>query len=169
MTRASAGDAAATDALAAALRPHLVKMAAYYARRCGEDPDDLLQEAWLGLLEALPALDPRIGSPEQYLIRRAKWRLLDWVKRARLRRCAPLAELPDGEPVAAPPEALSSACVSAFMRGLTAPQQELLRCLMDGLTWREAGSVLGCTSANVAYHVRRIRQRYEAWNGEQVL
>ena len=28
-------------------------MAAYYARCCGEDADDLTQEAWAGLLEAL--------------------------------------------------------------------------------------------------------------------
>ena len=36
----------------------------------------------------------------------------------------------------------------------------------DGLTWREAGSVLGCTSANVAYHMRRIRSQYAAWQEE---
>ena len=30
------------DRLIEALRPRLTKMAAYYARRCGEDADDLL-------------------------------------------------------------------------------------------------------------------------------
>ena len=78
--RARAGDPAATEAVVEALRPRLVRMAAYYARRSGEDPDDLLQEAWVGLLEALPALDLGIGSPDQYLIQRARWRLLDAVK-----------------------------------------------------------------------------------------
>ena len=34
------------------------------------------------LLEALPALDPNIGSPDQYLIQHARWRLLDAIKRA---------------------------------------------------------------------------------------
>ncbi|HET6453664.1 MAG TPA: class I SAM-dependent methyltransferase [Armatimonadota bacterium] len=29
--------------------------------------------------------------------------------------------------------------------------------------WREAGNTLGCTSANIAYHVRQIRRRYEEW------
>jgi RNA polymerase sigma-70 factor (ECF subfamily) len=62
-------------------------MAVHYARCSGEDADDLRQEAWLGLLEALPNLDVRIGDPEQYLVRYARWRLLDAVRRARLRRC----------------------------------------------------------------------------------
>jgi hypothetical protein len=31
-------------------------------------------------------------------------------------------------------------------------------------TWREAGAALGCTSANVAYHMRHIRRRYDEWN-----
>jgi RNA polymerase sigma-70 factor (ECF subfamily) len=139
-------------------------MAAYYAYRCGEDADDLLQEAWLGLLDALPSLDARIGSPEQYLIRRAKWRLLDAVKRSRVRRCASLVEeggeaAPDPEP----DEALDHAVVVEFLSQLQANQRAVLECLLDGLTWREAGRVLGCTSANVGYHVRQIRRRYEAW------
>ena len=165
--RARDGDRSATDAVAASLRPRLEKMAAYYARRCGEDPDDLLQEAWLGLLEALPSLDIRIGSPEQYLIQRAKWRLLDWVKRSRLRRCQPLEEAGTEVPTAwLVDEALAAAAVREFLVGLNPSQQTLLRCLMMGLTWREAGSVLGCTSANVAYHVRRIRRQYEVWSGD---
>jgi RNA polymerase sigma-70 factor (ECF subfamily) len=49
-------------------------MAVHYARCSGEDADDLRQEAWLGLLEALPNLDVRIGDPEQYLVRYARWR-----------------------------------------------------------------------------------------------
>ena len=35
----------------------------------------------------------------------------------------------------------------------------------DLLTTWEAGSALGCTSANIAYHVRQIRRRYERWAG----
>jgi len=142
-------------------------MAAYYARRCGEDADDLLQEAWLGLLQALPALDPRIGSPEQYLIKHARWRLLDAVKRARIRRCLPLEE--SGAPELVAPEtdeALESATVREFAGQLKEQHRELLSCLMAGLTWREAGRVMGCTSANVAYHMRQIRRQYEAWYAE---
>ena len=87
--RAKDGDPSATATLVELLRPRMVRMAAHYARCCREDQDDLLQEAWAGLLEALPALDLRIGSPEQYLIQYARWRLLDAIKRAPLRRCDP--------------------------------------------------------------------------------
>lgn len=147
------------------LRPRIEKMASYYARRCGEDADDLLQEAWLGLLQALPALDPRIGSPEQYLIKHARWRLLDAVKRARVRRTLPLEDDYD-PPAPGTEDALDTAHVKDFASGLKAQHRELLECLLAGLTWRETGRVLGCTSANVAYHVRQIRRQYEAWMGE---
>lgn len=141
-------------------------MALYYARRCGEDADDLLQEAWVGLLQAVPHLDLRIGSPEQHLIRRAKWRMLDHVKRARIRRCAPL-EFMEAEPAApAADHGLETASLEQFMARLKAPQRAVLECLLAGLTWREAGRVLGCTSANVAYYMRQIRSAYAAWEGE---
>ena len=139
-------------------------MAAYYARRCGEDADDLAQEAWLGLLEALPELDLAIGQPEHYLIARARWRMLDMVKRERVRRCSSLDDdLAESACPHTPDDALASACVSEFAEMLLPTQRTVLSCLLSGLTWREAGERLGCASANVAYHVRKIRRRYEEW------
>jgi RNA polymerase sigma factor (sigma-70 family) len=145
-------------------------MAAYYARCSGEDADDLLQEAWVGLLESLPQLDTRIGSPEQYLIQRARWRLLDAIKRARVRRCASMDEerfdqLAGGASSAPMEQALEEACLVEFTRQLKPIQRAVLECLLAGLTWREAGRALGCTSANIAYHVRQIRRAYERWVG----
>src|SRR5437870_457398 len=102
--RARSGDPAAIDRVVESLRPRLTRMAGYYARCSGEDPDDLLQEAWVGLLEALPVLDLEIGSPDQYLIQRARWRLLDAVKRQRVRRCAALDEAVVDRRVADAPE-----------------------------------------------------------------
>ena len=118
----------ANEALAAALRPRLARMAAYFGRRCGEDPDDLLQEAWLAVLEALPALDPRIGSPEQHLLRRARWRVLDSIRRSRVRRCTPLDDswLERQEEAGADTEAASSACVDEFLTGLSVPHRRLV-------------------------------------------
>ena len=170
LERARLGDRPAQTALVETLRPRLERMAAYYARQCGEDADDLLQEAWLGLLEALPSLDVRIGSPAQYLVKRARWRLLDAVKRARVRRCASLDEVatePAARSTADP--ALSGASTREFVSQLKASQRDVLECLLAGLTWREAGTVLGCTSANVAYHVRQIRRQYEAWSSGEVV
>jgi RNA polymerase sigma factor (sigma-70 family) len=165
--RARRGDPVATEAVVRALRPRLERMAAYYARCSGEDADDLLQEAWVGLLEALPVLDLTIGSPDQYLIQRARWRLLDAVKRARVRRCASLEEEAVDRVVDTIAEsAEGAACVGAFVGVLKGKQRAVLNCLLDGLTWREAGRTLGCTSANVAYHVRQIRRQYEEWCGD---
>ena len=148
-------------------------MAVYYGRRCGEDPDDLVQEAWLGLLEALPELDLAIGSPEQHLIARARWRVLDALKRARVRRCSSLDDHVSGLKSrntgainfvcsSRPDECqVETACVAEFAAQLRPNHRQVLACLMAGLTWRETGRVLGCTSANVAYHVRQIRRKYE--------
>ena len=162
--RAIDGDPLAIETIVEALRPRIARMAAYYARCCGEDADDLLQEAWVGLLQALPEVDLRIGSPEQYLIQCARWRLLDAIKRARIRRCYPLEEsVADCICRSEMDAAVDTACVSEFLAQLKATQRAVLDCLLDGLTWREAGHTLGCTSANIAYHVRQIRRQFVEW------
>ena len=146
IARAKEGDPSAMATLVELLHPRMVRMAAYYARCSREDQDDLLQEAWVGLLKALPALDLHIGSPEQYLIQYARWRLLDAIKRARLRRCDPiddtLAEQLTGPPLDA---ALASVNVAEFITRLSATQRAVLACLLAGLTWRETGDLLGCS------------------------
>ncbi len=154
----------AVAAVVESLRPRITKMAAFYARRTGHDADDLLQEAWVGLLEALPNLRLTIGSPDQHLIQRARWRLLDAVRRERLRRCVPLDDSPASDLAGQPGISLEPAAMSAFSARLSPTQREVLACLMEGLTWREAGAALGCTSANIAHHVRRIRREYEEWD-----
>lgn len=162
------GNREAKEAIVRSLRSRIAKMAAYYARCSGEDADDLLQEAWLGLLEALPELDLSIGTPEQYLIQRARWKLLDYVKRARVRRCASLDELPsEAMPHLRQDHEVTGAMVSEFEQLLKSNQRRVLKCLKDGLTWREAGDRLGCTSANIAYYVRQIKEQYRQWAGEK--
>lgn len=162
--RAKDGDPSATAALVEALRPRISRMAAHYARVCREDHDDLLQEAWAGLLEALPAVDPHIGSPEQYLIRYARWRLLDAIRRSRLRQTDALDEdAPDARAFSSLENTVAAVFVSDFLSGLKATQRAVLACLLAGLTWREAGGKLGCSSANIAYHVRQIKLQYQEW------
>jgi len=161
--RARGGDTKATKHVVEALHPRIRKMAYYYARCCGEDRDDLLQEAWVGFLEGLQEIDMTIGRPEQYLIQRARWRMLDSIKRAKVRRCSPLEDEDSNSPNASHESAVGEACVSEFTDNLQTNQRAVLDCLLKGLTWREAGHTLGCTSANIAYHVRQIRRRYEEW------
>jgi RNA polymerase sigma factor (sigma-70 family) len=162
-TCAREGVPAAKDDLVRDLQPRIEKMAAYYSRCTGEDMEDLRQEAWFGLLEALRELDTTIGKPEAYLVQRARWRMLDAVKRARIRRCAPLD---DSIPLADRSHecVLGSLSVAGFADQLKDNQRDVLTCLLGGMTWREAGARLGCTSANVAYHVGQIRKQYEAWS-----
>ncbi|MGO8671514.1 MAG: RNA polymerase sigma factor [Capsulimonadaceae bacterium] len=167
--RARAGDQSSVASVVDSLRPRLTKMAAYYGRETGEDPDDLLQEAAVGLLEALDKVDIRIGDPEQFLIKHARWRLLDSVKRLRRRRCDTLDEshaewLPSGDWHMG----LSEVWVDDFARHLAPTQRAVLDHLLVGRTWREAGDYLGCSSANVAYHVRQIRRTYERWSSSPV-
>jgi RNA polymerase sigma-70 factor (ECF subfamily) len=187
LQQATGGDASAVEVVVQKLQSRIAGMAAHYARCSGEDADDLRQEAWLGLLEALPNLDLHIGDPEQYLVRYARWRLLDAVRRARLRRCDSLNnwleahramtshKKPCSTGLAFVSQRIAAGSIwrrtrskpflwrnfAASCRSLT---RIVLNCLMRGLTWRETASVLGCTSANVAYHVRQIRRLYQTWN-----
>lgn len=169
LERARDGDPRAIKDLVDIMRPRITSMASYYARCCGEDPEDLLQEAWIGFLEALPEVRMEIGSPEQYLIQRARWRMLDDIKRLRVRRCAPLDQEIAAEIPAVPgPDGSDRVFMGQFLGRLKDSQKMVLGCLLGGLTWREVGRAMGCSSANVAYHVRQIRQRYEEWEDEQL-
>ena len=158
-------------------------MARFYARRSQEDADDLLQEAWIGLIEALCEVDLSIGNPEQFLILRARWKMLDAIKRAHVRQHHLLDDVRHQIGVGDEPEdvtarlqdvnawlhvdhLLASLAVADFTVRLKPTQQTVLRCLMHGFTWRETGSLLGCTSANIAYHVRQIARSYEEWSEE---
>ncbi len=156
---------AASDRLFARLSPCLTRMAAYYARHCPEEADDLRQEAWLGVLEALPALDQRRGEAEAFLLQYARWRMRDAVRRSlRHAQPAPLDDtLHDDAAGWRLGERLTEHDLDAFLTHLSATQRTIVACLLAGFTWRETGQALACTSANVAYHVRRIGEHYRAW------
>jgi RNA polymerase sigma-70 factor (ECF subfamily) len=140
------------------LTPRIAKMAAYFGRQSGVEEEDLRQEAWLAILEMLPRLDYTVGTPEQHLLKRARWRILDTIRRQRRRKHIALADI---EPQAlAYLDARSDLDLSLLLARLTTVQRRILRALMEGYTWREVGALIGCTSANVAYHVRRIREVY---------
>ena len=174
--RARDGNAAAIRTLVDAVRPRMTKMAAYYSRQTGEDADDLLQEAWIGLFNALDSVDLQIGQPEAFLVQRAKWRMLDAVKRQR--RGSSSADgivletnIPchnETVPSCDWEEAESEILIRSFTETLKPVQSNILTHLLYGLTWRETGTILGCTSANVAYHVRQIQASYVRW-GEDSL
>ncbi len=182
---ARAGNIAAQEKLRESLRPRMESMAGYYASRTGMDSADLLQEAWLAVFEVLPTLDTTIGTPSQFLLKHARWQILDHIRWNKRRSHEMLDDtLAESASFAASsPSGASSASaagsawgagssrpgtsdvetgmmVEALQEKLTVRQQAILVGLMDGQTWRQIGDSLGCTSANIAYHVRGIRQAY---------
>lgn len=172
MLNARAGDVAAQDRLRETLRPRLESLAGYYASRTGMDSADLLQEAWVAVFEALPTVDVTVGTPTQFLLKHARWQILDHIRWNKRRSHDALDETFDetveagegamgagsGQPDTSDVEA--KIIVEDLERRLNARQRAVLHGLMEGHTWRQIGDTLGCTSANVAYHVRGIRQAY---------
>ena len=165
--RAKAGDESARHELAIALWPRLLSMAKYYARVSGEDPDDLLGEAWCALFGALQQVDLRIGQPECFLVERARWRVLDYLKWLKRRREAE----PDDEGLEAhgpdiAPGVVGTTMLADLVADLSDTQRRVLVGVLRGHTWREVASHLGCSGANVAYHVKQIRQKWETLCGD---
>jgi RNA polymerase sigma-70 factor (ECF subfamily) len=160
--RAKTGDGYARQLLAERMRLRLERMASYYASRSGEDVEDLLQEAWLTFFQALQEVDFRIGSPAHYLLKRAKWRILDVIKSNRRRRHDSLTEMEETfrAPQNAARDGLTEAACARIQTHLTDVQRVILLDLMEGYTWREVGARRGFSSANVAYHIKRIRETY---------
>lgn len=167
--RAKTGDAAARRQLAERMQLRLERMAMYYASRSGEEFEDLLGEAWLTFFQALGEVDFRIGTPAQYLLKRARWRILDVIKSNRRRRHAPLLDIEETykAPHNAASDGISGAACARIESRLTEVQQTILRDLMEGYTWREVGARRGFSSANVAYHIKRIRETYAQVVGER--
>jgi RNA polymerase sigma factor (sigma-70 family) len=147
------------------IQTRIEKMAVYFGRRCGVDEDDLRQEAWVAVLEMMPRLDMSVGQPEQHLLKRARWRMLDNIRRQRRRQHIGLEDV--HPTMASYLDPRNNVDIGALMARLTLIQQRILRGLMEGYTWREVGDIVGCTSANVAYHVRRIREVYLQLNGDE--
>lgn len=147
-----------------ALRSRIERMASYFGRVSGLDADDLRQEAWVAVFEMAPNLDRSVGSPEQHLLKRARWRILDNIRSQRRRQHLALSDV--GELSLSYQEPWADADLSAINAKLSVIQRRILRALMEGYTWREVGAIVGCTSANVAYHVRKIRSVYEALSCE---
>jgi len=165
--RARLGDERARRELATALRPRLEAMARRYAWRSGEDPGDLVGEAWCAVFDALDEIDMSVGEPDCYLVQRARWRILDYLKWSRLRR----TEAPDEHPPPADGTDVAGAVVglallAELLAALSDTQRIVLVRVLRGETWREVAQALGCSAANIAYHMRCIRGRWEAIAGD---
>ena len=165
--RARGGETAARERISDLLRDRVQRTATHYASLTGMDREDLQQEMWLGVLIGLQQVDLTIGNPLYYLFLRGKWRLLDAIRRSRRERASSLdaAEpLPDR---AAFEDEVSSRWMAARLASeLRGPQRAIFHGLMQGYLQEELAQALGCTPANVSYHVRKIREGYRALAAE---
>lgn len=170
--KAQGGDFKSLCAIIEELRSRIQSLANYYAKCGDQDPEDLFQEAWLGVLEALKEVDISIGEPQQYIIKRAKWRMLNFSKWNKRRQHESLEEIDlaccptvqeESEKLNQLEQSIAGVHLSQFFKRLNQKQRALVGLLLAGNTWREAASKLDCTSANVAYHVRQIQKVYLQW------
>jgi len=86
------GDAAAGDAIVAALSPKLQKMAGYYSSIVPMEYEELLAEAYYGLAVGLSKVDPTIGTPVVFLIKHARWAIVNAI-RLRKRKALPMCPI----------------------------------------------------------------------------
>src|SRR4051812_7337722 len=165
--RARRGDRLARQEVSDLLKDRVQRTAGHYAGLTGMDRDDLQQEMWLGMLLGLEQVDVTIGDPLCYLFLRGKWRLLEAIRRSERERAEPLeAGAGVAERAAFEDEIFSRWVAGQLGSRLRGPQRDILRGLMQGYQQEELARSLGCTAANVSYHVRKIREGYRALAAE---
>ena len=159
IAKAQMGCRGARSQLATLLRPRLMGIARYYSRKTGLDYDDLLQEAWCAVFEALPETNLNIGAPEEYLMRRARWAVLDYLKWSMRRQMDPLEDWNEGTVDSPASDTVTEVTVEKLAKALTPIQQSIVSLLLEGETCTSAAVTLGCTTANVSYHLGQVRRR----------
>jgi len=159
--RAKHGERAAIAEVVEGLRGRIARLARYYALRSAEEPGDLEQEAWVAILEAIPRVRLDVGDPREYLIKTGRWRMLNYLDEQKRRRHDAVPDDFD-EPVAAqaPGRAATGHVLDCLFERLTDRQAVVLRALLAGHTSAEIARLLGCSTANLAWHVGRIRDVY---------
>ncbi len=154
--RAGMGDVKALDELIHILTPRINKIVRKYAWIHGVETEDLKQEAFMAIIEGLGRVDFTIGSSSEFLLKFARWRLLDCLKKI-LRRKEDefdddLNDLEWNE--------YSIPDLELLQKRLSDVQRQIVQFLIQGYTWREIGQFMGFTAANVAHHLKKIRKLY---------
>jgi RNA polymerase sigma factor (sigma-70 family) len=163
------GNSAARERVSELLRDRVLRTAGHYASITGMDREDLQQEMWLGMMLGLQTVDVTIGDPLYYLFLRGKWRLLEAIRRSERERADSLdAGAPVLDRVRFEEEVWSRWEALRLANRLRGPQQAILYGLLEGYLQEELAQSLGCTAANVSYHVRKIREGFRALAAESV-
>jgi RNA polymerase sigma-70 factor (ECF subfamily) len=155
MLRAQAGDGAAwrdvLQALSGRLRPYFLRrLSAGYAA----DADDLVQETLLAMHSRRTTYDPSLPiTAWAHAI--ARYKLIDFWRRRRVRGHVPLDDVIDFLWVEADTDADVRADLDRILAGLPDRQERLVRCVkIEGLSLAEAGQRLEMSegAAKVALH-----------------
>ena len=123
---------------------------------------DLEQEILLAVWQALPTFAGQCNE-RTFVLRVAHNRAISHIRHWRLRATD---SLDDEEPIAAPevdPEQAASqsqrrAALAAAVRSLPLGLRQVILLLLEGLSHREIGDVLGITDGNVAVRATRARK-----------
>lgn len=165
--QARQGDLRARQQIHDLLRDRVARTAGHYASLTGMDREDLQQEMWVGMLIGLQQVDVTIGDPLYYLFLRGKWRLLEAIRRSERERADSLdTGISVADRVIFEDEVCSRWMTVQLAARLRGPQQKILQGLLQGHLQEELAQSLGCTAANVSYHVRKIREGYRALAAE---
>lgn len=154
--QAGEGNVKAQEELLKKLTPRLEKIVRKYEWVHGMDRDDLKQEAFMAVIEGLGRVDITIGSSSEYLLKFARWRLLDCLKKVMRHKKKELRNMAEFIPT----DANLSAEMELLEGRMTSVQKQILKYLTEGHTWREIGDMMGFTAANVSHHLKQIRKLY---------
>ncbi|MBN1552386.1 sigma-70 family RNA polymerase sigma factor [bacterium] len=159
--RAGEGDVKARQELIELLTPRLEKIVRKYQWISGMDKDDLKQEVYMAVIEGLDRVDITIGSSSEYLLKFARWRLLDCLKKILRHRCGENFETQESHVEdMCNVNAAMTAEMELLDNRMTEIQKQILHAVAAGYTWREIGDQMGFTAANVAHHLKQIRKIY---------
>lgn len=162
------GNKRAQEIVQDALRERVQRTAGHYANLTGLDADDLQQEMWLGICCGLQVVDTTIGEPLCYLYLRGKWRLLEAIRRSNRERADSLdLNLETLCHYALEEEVAATDLAWRFRSQLDEQQRAIFDGLLAGHMQKELAKALGCSAANVSYHVQRIRARFMAIKAEE--
>lgn len=160
----------AGDAFARLFREVRPKLHRYCARMTGSviDGEDILQEALLRAMQALPKAEP-IARPENWLFRIAHNVALDFLRRRARQNAVQSDEEAEmiADPVSAADDRQAAAAgLRTFMRLPVAQRSSVI--LMDvlGYSLQEIGSVTGMTMPSVKASLHRGRARLRKLAGE---
>ncbi len=159
---AACGDSGARRVLVERLRRSVRHYAVSLSMRTGADRNDLEQEGWVGVFEALREVDVKIGKPQFYLLKKARWRMLDYIRRRSRNDLVFMENVPERETSGS-----STMPLFIFFKRLNEKKREILILLQKEYTRREIGGILGISAANVTYHVKQMRKIFRLGSNER--